>query len=93
MLIAPYECHEGGCFSTDWKSFRYELDPAQLHSGENTFTWSVGPRPDCEYPANRWDGFSVNFLQIQTDAKGRRSGLIRLTGCSFLRAGPGHPTV
>lgn len=67
VAISPYEYDEGDCFSTDWKSFRYELNPAELQAGENTLTWTVGPRPNCSYPPYHWDGFSVKFLQIQTD--------------------------
>lgn len=67
--VAPYEYDLEDCLSTDWKSFRHELDPAQLRTGPNTFTWTVGPRPDCTYLRDlHWDGFSVKFLQIQTDA-------------------------
>ncbi len=69
QAVTPYEYDDDGCLSTDWKSFRLELDPAELRPGPNTFTWTVGPRPDCSYRTDyHWDGFSVKFLQIQTEA-------------------------
>ncbi|MEO1370023.1 MAG: hypothetical protein AAFX50_22810, partial [Acidobacteriota bacterium] len=57
----------GGCYSGDWKSFRLELDPAWLRPGSNDLRWTVGPRPACATSEWAWDGFSVKFLQIQTD--------------------------
>ncbi len=68
--MAPYEYDLESCLSTDWKSFRYALDPARLRVGRNTLTWTVGPRPACSYRQDHhWDGFSVKFLQIQTDVR------------------------
>ena len=37
----------GDCWTQGWSSFMVDLDPAQLRAGENTFEWTVGPRPDC----------------------------------------------
>jgi len=67
ISIEPYEYDEGtnGCFSSDWKSFRLELDPTQLVPGANTFEWTVGPRPSCATDPLEWDGFSVKFLHVQ----------------------------
>ncbi|MFN3254203.1 MAG: hypothetical protein ACE37B_00775 [Ilumatobacter sp.] len=67
--VSPDQYDIDDCLSTDWKSFRYELDPSQLRVGSNTLTWTVGPRPNCTYERDtHWDGFSVKFLQIQSDA-------------------------
>lgn len=50
----------------DWGSFRLPLDPAWLEPGDNTFTWTVGPRPACAVPHPEWwDGYSVKSLQVQ----------------------------
>ncbi len=68
LAVDPHEFDPGGCPLgewNDWRSFRMELDPDWLQAGENTFTWTVGPRSGC--PTAGWDGFSVKFLQIQTD--------------------------
>ena len=61
----------GDCWSKDWKSFQIDLDPAQLRTGENTLTWTVGPRPDCADQGigfdgpGAWDGFAAKALHIQ----------------------------
>ncbi|MFK7862390.1 MAG: hypothetical protein AB8B64_26515 [Granulosicoccus sp.] len=67
MSVNPYQYDRDACFSRDWKTFRMPLEPDGLIPGVNTFKWSVGPRPDCDYGPYDWDGFSVKFLQIQTD--------------------------
>jgi hypothetical protein len=65
--VHPYQYdRNGGCHSDNWKSFRLPLDPAQLRAGENTLTWTIGPRPACVSGDYIWDGFSAKFLQIQT---------------------------
>lgn len=66
--VAPYEYDRDDCLSTDWKSFRLDLDPSWLQPGDNTFTWTIGPRPACAQGQFVWDGFSVKALQLQTDA-------------------------
>lgn len=65
--VSPYEYDRDDCVSRDWKSFRLELQPEWLQPGPNTLEWTVGPRPDCDFPPYTWDGFSVKALQIQTD--------------------------
>ncbi|MEM8993595.1 MAG: hypothetical protein AAGF23_02260 [Acidobacteriota bacterium] len=68
LTVHPYEYdRDDGCYSGDWKSFRLELDPAWLRPGANDLRWTVGPRPACATSEWAWDGFSVKFLQIQTD--------------------------
>ena len=68
-VIDPYQYDKNNCHSETWKSFRAELDPAQLRAGENTLTWTIGPRPGCLQGQYLWDGFSAKFLQIQTDRR------------------------
>ncbi|MEM7337831.1 MAG: hypothetical protein AAF467_04225 [Actinomycetota bacterium] len=63
--VGPYEYDRNDCQSNDWKSFRVELDPAQLRTGANTLTWTVGPRPSCMEGPYVWDGFSIKALQVQ----------------------------
>ncbi|MEM8903231.1 MAG: hypothetical protein AAGF02_05975, partial [Actinomycetota bacterium] len=65
--VHPYEYDRRDCVSDHWNSFRVELDPDDLRVGENELTWTIGPRPDCTGGDYVWDGFSVKFLQIQTD--------------------------
>ena len=68
IAVHPYEYDRGGCFSSDWKSFQLPLNQAWLVPGENTFEWSIGPRPNCTgYSETDWDGYSVKFLQVQSD--------------------------
>ena len=69
QVVHPYEYDvDDGCYSSDWKSFRLELDHAQLEVGSNSLRWTVGPAPACATSYWAWDGFSVKFLQIQIDA-------------------------
>ena len=68
--VNPFEYAPDGCPTgewNDWKSFRLELDPADLVVGTNTLTWTVGERPSCHGGPLLWDGFSVKSLHIQTD--------------------------
>ncbi|MEM9891856.1 MAG: hypothetical protein AAF962_13405 [Actinomycetota bacterium] len=67
QAVDPYQYDHNNCHSVNWKSFRLPLDPTQLQPGENTLTWTIGPRPDCLAGDYLWDGFSVKFLQIQAD--------------------------
>ncbi|MFK8082662.1 MAG: hypothetical protein AB8B97_20480 [Granulosicoccus sp.] len=67
ISVEPYQYDRDDCFSRDWKTFRMPLQPDWLIPGVNTFKWTVGPRPDCDYGPYDWDGYSVKFLQIQTD--------------------------
>ncbi len=64
--VNPYDYNPGTCSATGWKSFQLELDPDWLTVGENSFTWIIGPRPDCAEPF-QWDGFSIMGLEIQLD--------------------------
>ncbi|MEM8747599.1 MAG: hypothetical protein AAGF91_12925, partial [Actinomycetota bacterium] len=68
VAVHPYEYERDDCLADNWKSFRLELDPTQLRAGENTLTWTIGPRPACTSGSYVWDGFSVKYLHIQTDA-------------------------
>ncbi|MEM8962873.1 MAG: hypothetical protein AAGD38_15415 [Acidobacteriota bacterium] len=71
IVVHPYEYdRDDGCYSSDWKSFRVELDPAWLRTGTNTLRWTIGPPPACATSYWAWDGFSVKFLQIQMDGAG-----------------------
>ncbi len=68
ISVHPYEYDRSNCFSRDWKSFQLPLNKDWLIPGVNTFQWTIGPRPNCSgYVETDWDGFSVKFLQIQSD--------------------------
>ncbi len=64
--VNPYDYNPGVCSSTGWKSFQVPIDPSWLNEGNNTFTWTVGPRPDC-VREGQWNGFSIMGLEIQFD--------------------------
>jgi len=66
IVVNPYEYTNNGCYSGGWKSFQLVVDPTRLQVGANTFTWTIGPRPDC-VDDWVWDGFSVKSLEIQFD--------------------------
>ncbi len=68
IAVEPYEYDRDDCASDHWKSFHLDLDPAWLRAGENTLTWTIGPKPDCADGPIDWNGFSAKFLQIQTAA-------------------------
>ncbi len=63
--VHPYEYERDDCASDHWTSFRLPLNPAQLQPGENTFTWTIGPKPACATGVIDWVGYSVKFLQVQ----------------------------
>ena len=65
IAVHPYSYSENDCTTEDWHSFRLPLDASLLRSGDNTFTWIVGPRPACAGSDWPWDGFSVKGLEIQ----------------------------
>lgn len=58
------------CYYDGWRSFRVSVDPAQLKVGENTFKWTVGPRPSCASGQWWWDGFAVKAVELQFDGDG-----------------------
>jgi len=64
--ISPYDYNPGTCSASGWKSFQLKLDPNWLVEGDNLFTWSIGPRPDCAEEW-QWDGFSIMGLEVQFD--------------------------
>ncbi|MCP4425201.1 MAG: hypothetical protein GY803_11960 [Chloroflexi bacterium] len=66
ISVQPYDYAPGACSSGGWKSFQFPVDSAWLVEGTNTFTWTIGPRPDCA-EAYQWDGFSIKSLEIQFD--------------------------
>lgn len=66
IVVHPYDYNPGTCYSTGWKSFQLNIDPSWLKEGENTFKWTIGPRPTgCS--VSTWDGFSIKDLEIQFD--------------------------
>jgi hypothetical protein len=67
IVVHPYDYTEANCYSSGWKSFRLELNPAWLNQGQNNFKWTIGPRPACAPPGYPWNGFSVKDLEIQAD--------------------------
>jgi hypothetical protein len=71
--VNPFEYDPDGCPDgewNDWKTFLLPIDASQLRVGENTFTWTVGERPQCNGGPLLWDGFSVKSLAIRTDLDG-----------------------
>ncbi|MFK7830205.1 MAG: hypothetical protein AB8B57_10535 [Congregibacter sp.] len=71
IVVGPDDFPIGDCSSgewRDWGSFSLPLRSGDLRSGENTLRWKVGPRPVCAEGEYWWDGYSVKFLHIQTDA-------------------------
>ncbi len=66
IVVNPYDYNPGTCSSGGWKSFQLPLDPSWLKNGSNTFTWTIGPRPNCAENW-LWDGFSIMGLEVQFD--------------------------
>ena len=66
IVVHPFDYENRDCTSNGWKSFRLELDPSWLKTGENTFDWTVGPRPACTAEWE-WNGFSIKNLEVQFD--------------------------
>ncbi len=65
--VDPYEYERDNCASDHWTSFRVPLDASQVKAGDNTFTWTIGPKPDCANGPIDWIGYSVKGLQLQMD--------------------------
>ncbi len=63
VAVHPYD-YTFNCSSSGWKSFQLKVDPSWLHEGENTFKWTIGPRPNCTEDW-LWNGFSIKDLEIQ----------------------------
>ncbi|MCB9420712.1 MAG: hypothetical protein H6667_12970 [Ardenticatenaceae bacterium] len=66
IVVNPYDYNPGTCSSSGWKSFQLPIDPAWLKVGNNTFTWTIGPRPGCA-DQYLWNGFSIMGLEVQFD--------------------------
>jgi hypothetical protein len=66
IVVHPYDYNPGTCSSAGWKSFQFPLDPDWLVQGTNTFTWTIGPRPNCAEDF-LWNGFSIKDLEVQFD--------------------------
>ncbi len=66
ITVHPYDYNPGTCSSTGWKSFQLKVNPTWLVAGRNTFTWTIGPRPNCA-ESFLTNGFSVKDLEIQFD--------------------------
>ena len=66
IVVNPYDYNPGTCSSTGWKSFQLPINPTWLVEGNNTFTWTIGPRPGCA-EAFQWNGFSIKGLEVQFD--------------------------
>ncbi len=72
ISVEPHDYIDGdngetNCYSDDWKAFHLPLRRSDLVEGENTFTWTVGPRPECAQPDWPWNGFSVKDFEVQLD--------------------------
>ncbi len=71
IAINPYDYNPPDydpqrCSVLHWKTFQMNLDPDWLVEGENSFTWTIGPRPDCA-EETLWNGFSIKGLEVQFD--------------------------
>lgn len=66
VAVNPYDYNSGTCSSSGWKSFQIPIDPGWLQKGINTFTWTIGPRPNCAEDW-LWNGFSIMGLELQFD--------------------------
>lgn len=66
ITVHPYDYSPGTCSSPGWKSFQLDINQEWLVQGTNTFTWTIGPRPNCA-EEQIWDGFSIKDLEIQFD--------------------------
>ena len=74
IAVNPYDYNPGICSSTGWKSFQLPLDPAWLVEGNNTFTWTIGPRPTAPMngsgmasPSWGWKSSSIWLTNHKTD--------------------------
>ncbi|MEM9773846.1 MAG: hypothetical protein AAF902_04655 [Chloroflexota bacterium] len=67
IAIHPQRYNSPDCMSENWKTFRLEVDPSWIHEGNNTFKWTIGPRPNCDLHEYDWNGFSIKSLQLQMD--------------------------
>lgn len=66
IVVNPYDYNPGSCSSSGWKSFQMPIAPSWLVDGQNSFTWTIGPRPNCTEDW-MWDGFSIKDLEVQFD--------------------------
>ncbi|MEM7797644.1 MAG: hypothetical protein AAF633_00520 [Chloroflexota bacterium] len=69
IVIEPFEYERPDCLNDDWGTFQIELDPSWINVGENSFKWTIGPRPECAETGD-WDGFSIKALQVHMDSEG-----------------------
>ncbi len=69
VAISPHSTSskDNPCYFDGWRTFRIPVNPSQLKVGENTFKWTVGPRPACASGQWWWDGFAVKAAEIQID--------------------------
>jgi hypothetical protein len=69
VAVEPHNqaAKNGSCHFGTWRSFRIPLAPGQLHVGDNTLQWTVGPRPACAAGEWWWDGFNIKGVEIQLD--------------------------
>ncbi len=68
FTVHPLHYLDEDCRSSGWSSFLIDVPAEQLRAGANTFTWSIGPRPDCA--GYNWDGFTVKDMELQFDSGG-----------------------
>lgn len=66
IVVNPYDYNPGTCSSSGWKSFQLPVNPDWLVPGKNSFTWTIGPRPNCAEDW-LWNGFSIMGLEVQFD--------------------------
>lgn len=67
--VAPHSTSskDNPCYYDGWRTFRVAINPNHLKVGQNTFKWTVGPRPSCASGQWWWDGFAVKAAEIQFD--------------------------
>jgi len=77
ITVHPHHYLEEDCASSGWSSFLIDVPPGQLKAGNNTFRWTIGPRPNCD--TYNWNGFSIKDMELQFDAGDTDNGPVSLS--------------
>lgn len=64
IVVEPHT--SPSCANLGWRSFFMPIDPSLLKVGNNTFKWTVGPKPACADDLDRV-GFSIKGFEVQMD--------------------------
>jgi hypothetical protein len=72
ISVSPHSTSstESSCYFGGWRTFQIPIDRNSLRVGNNTFKWTVGPRPSCASGQWWWDGFAVKAFEVQFDSSG-----------------------